>query len=1127
MDNRRINKIIMKKIQLTLLRVIQGKIGNFLNGVLKKKTPHIEIEGYILVKDLTPSYTSRVNRVGIYTNAKEEKVVIKRSPFAFSNLDSLYTKNEASLLETLTNKNIIKKIFPKFIEYIEKPHLVAFVTEYCEGVSVESLDKNHQEEIARHAYYALKNTSRELEKDNFSGLSIRKPASYLISFPFSLLRLICKDPKHLKHYISLAVLFYSSLLPTLWKKPSLGLVHRDLFPDNMLYNPKNKSITITDWESAVVSDSLYDLAQIAMIYTREETLESTIEFLRKELLTENEKRRFTGLAVFNSIQMLANTKSSHPVFQEIQNFLDILISRIMPRLFYKKSLFELLFGLLLNGIYVFYKITKLSIYSTSKKIILCYHSIGYSGWRYSTDTHDFLKQVNFLQKHYTVLSLPNLLNNPGGAVTITFDDGYRDVVDNAMPILDGLHIPATMFALGDEENSNRDELDNRLPLLTKKDLLSLKEKGWEIGSHTLTHSHLQKVSDEQLTNEISFSKKVLEDALGFPIHYFAYPKGIYSNKIVSLVKSAGYTHGLTTNGYEVVKQEKNPLTINRILLEHTLTQRQFEALLSPLGLFLSRISIPVLQFKEMISTAIKGVLGNTRSSIALVFRRFGLGVLLAVLLGILLTGFIKGDTIGSHLVYQHDYSRIVGGPFEASNSTSRYALTKAIVDDKTFSLNLDLAKFASPDVVYYDGKFTSIFTPGLSFLGVPLYMLGALFGMPQLFSYITILIFAIIDVLLIAKISQKMGGSYAFGLLGGLVFLFATNALVYSLTYTQHIVTVTIIILALLNSLSARTVKNDLLFGALYGIGILIDIPNVFLLLPVACYVFIKHFSKKESMEKVNIAVHMSFSWILVGLLPFLLLFATYNVATTGSLTKLGQTIGRSTALEKFAPEQSASASATFNDEGPKPIGLQLPFSTRAQLAGAYTLLMSDERSWIYYSPIVFIGLLGLIILYKREKTRSITLVYFATIFINILLYSMFGDPWGGWAFGPRYLIPSAGILCLGIGAILERYKKNIFLVGLFFVLLFYSIWVNSLGALTTSSIPPKIESIHLSTPIPWTYAYNQEILQRGVSSSLIYNVFLEKKISASEYLWLVIGALSFLFFSLYLWATFLRKEQK
>src|SRR5579883_1248423 len=85
---------------------------------------------------------------------------------------------------------------------------------------------------------------------------------------------------------------------------------------------------------------------------------------------------------------------------------------------------------------------------------------------------------------------------------------------------------------------------------------------------------------------------------------------------------------------------------------------------------------------------------------------------------IALAFFIKGQ-VGNPIYYQNELNTQVGGPFEVSNSTSRYALTEAIVTKHTFFLTPELARFSAPDVSYYNGKFFSLFTPGVSFFSIP------------------------------------------------------------------------------------------------------------------------------------------------------------------------------------------------------------------------------------------------------------------------------------------------------------------------------------------------------------------------------------------------------------------------
>lgn len=458
---------------------------------------------------------------------------------------------------------------------------------------------------------------------------------------------------------------------------------------------------------------------------------------------------------------------------------------------------------------------------------------------------------------------------------------------------------------------------------------------------------------------------------------------------------------------------------------------------------------------------------------------------------------VKGKyNIEGKLDYQSKYNTTITGPFEASNSTSRYVLTESIAKFGAFNFNEDQAKFASPDLTFYNGKYFSIFTPGVSFAGVPFYLLGTYFGMPQFFTYMSTVLFAVINVILIAIIVRKLGGNEIAGWLSGFIFLFATNAIVYAFSYTQHHLTVVLVLLSTLNILNnQRSFTTNLSLGLIYGIGALVDIPNIFLLAPFIIYALFENIKIRSEENKYVFNVRLNGGAIVIGMLPMVLAFGIYNHELTGSYVKLGQSIGRVVYPSDMpvvdtlnAPTQSiASQSATILDfKSP----INLPFSTRKQLEGLNVLLINNERGWLQYSPVLFLGILGFISILKNkgEDTKAVNILI-AVVLINILLYSMFGDPWGGWAFGARYLIPAAAVMSVMIGIALTALKKNWLFIFVFIVISAYSMGINLLGASTTSLIPPKQEAESLNTHIPYTYELNIKYLQADASGSLFFNV--------------------------------------
>jgi glycosyltransferase involved in cell wall biosynthesis/peptidoglycan/xylan/chitin deacetylase (PgdA/CDA1 family) len=135
-------------------------------------------------------------------------------------------------------------------------------------------------------------------------------------------------------------------------------------------------------------------------------------------------------------------------------------------------------------------------------------------------------------------------------VCVTFDDGYLDVLEHAVPVLEALGIPATVFAIGDV-------LEGRIPFswyrgpapaaITVADLPRLLESGLiDVQAHSLTHPRLTALSAAELDREVAGAKALLEGHLPYEVTSFCYPAGIYSGREVQAVLSAGFRAGVTT-----------------------------------------------------------------------------------------------------------------------------------------------------------------------------------------------------------------------------------------------------------------------------------------------------------------------------------------------------------------------------------------------------------------------------------------------------------------------------------------------------------------------------------------------------------------------------------------------------
>ncbi|WP_093840296.1 polysaccharide deacetylase family protein [Streptomyces aidingensis] len=132
-----------------------------------------------------------------------------------------------------------------------------------------------------------------------------------------------------------------------------------------------------------------------------------------------------------------------------------------------------------------------------------------------------------------------------GLVGLTFDDGYTDFLDTAVPLLHRHGCTATVFVLPGLLGGDNawDPEGPRRRLLTADGIRAAAEAGMEIGSHGMRHIDLTRAGPDDLHYETARSRDMLHRLTGRAPDGFCYPYGAVSPAVLTAVQQAGYGYG--------------------------------------------------------------------------------------------------------------------------------------------------------------------------------------------------------------------------------------------------------------------------------------------------------------------------------------------------------------------------------------------------------------------------------------------------------------------------------------------------------------------------------------------------------------------------------------------------------
>ena len=188
--------------------------------------------------------------------------------------------------------------------------------------------------------------------------------------------------------------------------------------------------------------------------------------------------------------------------------------------------------------------------------VLCYHSVA-CGWNdpVSVEAVDFEDQCRILRLRRQVVPLAAVRDRlasghglPRGTTVLTFDDGFADYAQHAVPTMARFGLPAVMYVVAGAVTGEGVPVNwitgldpaQAPPLLTADEVRELHDRGWEIGSHSMAHRDLPTLTERECLIDLRESRELLADLIGAPVTTLAYPFGRHAAHVRRAAERAGY-----------------------------------------------------------------------------------------------------------------------------------------------------------------------------------------------------------------------------------------------------------------------------------------------------------------------------------------------------------------------------------------------------------------------------------------------------------------------------------------------------------------------------------------------------------------------------------------------------------
>lgn len=264
------------------------------------------------------------------------------------------------------------------------------------------------------------------------------------------------------------------------------------------------------------------------------------------------------------------------------------------------NLFKIIFRLLIDLDIIAF----LRFLSRNKVIFLFYHGVSvnpdlelnsYDGKHVAL--YKFEQEMAYIKKKYNVVPVDEAIamlrhdvKMVPNTVAVTFDDGYYNNFSYALPILKKFNIPATIFLTIDYIEKGKSG-----GFLSWKEISDMHKQGIKFGAHTVTHPVLTHIPIDQVEFELRDSRNRLGSYIKDSVLSFAYPYGIFNQRIADMVRDVGYSYAFTTF-YGVNTHARDPYKLKRIGINNNFSFEYFVVSLFP---FLRNIANSIYGWRQL------------------------------------------------------------------------------------------------------------------------------------------------------------------------------------------------------------------------------------------------------------------------------------------------------------------------------------------------------------------------------------------------------------------------------------------------------------------------------------------------------------------------------------------------